>query len=95
MRTVTFVVGSDVFVEIRASGPCSSITIMEDPSVTGWPTTDFFLKGTNEAYDDVVRRLAGTSFKFVAVEDGKYRAGALVGYVKAVSGETTFQHIEQ
>jgi hypothetical protein len=71
------------------SSNASQITVGEDPSVAGWPTTDFLVaKPTNTS---VPRRVSvGSTYTFLALNNGKFAAGQVVGYIETVSGTTTF-----
>jgi hypothetical protein len=87
-NTQHITVGSSQFTQIVAQTQCGEITVGEDPSVNGWPTTDFLVAKPSAA--NAPRRVsAGGTYTFSAL-GGRFMAGAIAGYVEAVSGATTF-----
>jgi len=83
---------------ITAHTKCRQIIIQEDPSVAGWPTTDWVLSDSPSG-GSVVQRPAGTSWTFESLYDPRfperaYNVGDIVGYAATVNGTTTFQQIE-
>jgi hypothetical protein len=87
-NTQHITVGSTQFTQIVAQTQCGEITVGEDPSVSGWPTTDFLVAKPSAA--NTPRRVsAGGTYTFSAL-GGRFMAGAIAGYVEAVSGATTF-----
>ena len=96
MKTSTFTVNNIGSPEaVVATCACRTVTIGEDPSVTGWPTTDFLITG-NESGSGAIQRPAGTQWTF---EDPLlrrgFKPGDIVGYVETVTGSTTFIQVEQ
>lgn len=75
------------------------ITIGEDASIEGWPTTDYLVKGADPG-SAFMRKAAGTTFSFEfpinrwSQERPGFRPGEIVGYVQTVTGSTTFYQIE-
>lgn len=67
--------------------------LQEDPSVAGYPTTDYLIYMPTSS-DLPVRFLAGTTFMRES-DTGPFYAGQTVGYISGVSGSTTFSQIEQ
>ena len=65
------------------------VSIGEDPSISGYPTTDFLVYKMTT--DENPRRIpAGGNYTFPRTDAGSFRPGQIVGYVKAVTGSTTF-----
>lgn len=81
-------VSSGAFTQIVALSNCQGVTVGEDPSVSGFPTTDFLVArplGTSNP-----RRISGGgSYRFTSPL-GLFKKGQTVGFIKAVSGTTTF-----
>lgn len=96
MKTSTFVANDLLSPEaVVCTVACRSITIGEDPSVTGWPTTDYNIYGKDPG-STAVRRPAGTQFTFEKESrQSAFSPGMIVGYVETVTGSTTFLKIEQ
>ena len=90
-KTFTFSV-STTATPIVTQTATSSVVIQEDPSVANWPTTDFLLQMPTNT-DPAIRRTQGTSFE-IKSPVGLFQKGATVGYVKTVTGTTTFQQYE-
>jgi len=75
--------------DIVAGSYARKITLREDASVAGCPTTDFIIRcpdGTNMP----IQRLIGTSFELT----GNFHPGQVLGTI-AVVVATTFQQIEE
>jgi hypothetical protein len=72
---------------------CRSITVKEDPSVSGWPTVDYKVTGA-VAGSTPIQCPAGTEYTFEATYMQCFAPGEIVGYVETVSGSTTFQQRE-
>jgi hypothetical protein len=86
--TQQITVGSSDFTEVVAQTNCGEVTVGEDPSVIGWPTTDFLVSKARPG--NTPRRVsAGGTYTFSAL-GGRFDVGAIVGYVEAVSGATSF-----
>jgi hypothetical protein len=96
MHTHTFTVNNLSSPEqIIARTGCRRITVGEDPSVAGWPTTDFKITGKVPG-STVIQRPAGTTFTFERNDDqASFGAGDLVAYIETVDGSTTFLQTEQ
>jgi hypothetical protein len=86
-------VNSSSYIEIKATVPAKRIRIKEDPSVSNWPTTDYLIKGDSPSSAEI-RVPAGSGF---AILDSHVvcNVGQTVGYIKSVTGTTTFQMIEE
>jgi hypothetical protein len=69
-----------------------TVIIGEDPSVAGYPTTDYSVMAPTQA-DDAVRFLAGTKVVFECPR-AFWPAGQVIAYVTPITGSTTFQQIE-
>lgn len=73
---------------------CRTIVIGEDPSVAGWPTTDFRIKGAVPG-SSFIQRPAGTMYQFQRISgQAAFSPGDIVGYVDVVTGSTTFFQAE-
>lgn len=97
MKTTTFTVNDLGDPEpVIATVPCSRIVIGEDPSVADWPLVDYQILGD---YQDsiYIQKPAGTSFEFraPAIKNNMFKIGDIAGYVKTVSGSSTFYRIEE
>jgi len=95
-KTSTFTVNAVGDPEpVIATIPCKQISVVEDQSVTDWPTLDYRVKGT-EVGSVMVQKPAGTVFTFLcAANEPYFQIGQIVGYIETVSGSTTFQKVEQ
>lgn len=83
-------VGSSTPVAVTADNQGDAIiTIREDPSVSGWPTTDFLVSIPTSGQQQI-RFRAGQSKSFGGLGT-RYNAGQTVAYVQTVTGTTTFQ----
>lgn len=61
--------------------------VVENPGVTGWPTTDLLIFKPDQL-DTSVRWPAGMNYEFT--QPGLYQVnGARVGWVQTVTGSTT------
>lgn len=69
------------------------VEIQEDPSVTGWPTTDFLIYAPT-ASDTAVRYAAGATYVREA-KSGPFYSGQIIGYISGVSGSSTFAQVEE
>jgi hypothetical protein len=96
IKTSTFTVNDIGDPEpVIVSIDCKQVMIGEDPSVSGWPTTDYQVKGI-EASSDWIQCAAGTKFIFQStVNAPPFSANQVVGYVQTISGSTTFLKAEQ
>lgn len=77
---------------VIAQSYCRHIRITENRGVSGWPTSDFLISkplATNVA----VRIEAGAQYTFTSMESS-YGPGTVVGYIKMVTGSTTFDQDE-
>lgn len=71
------------------------IEVTEDPSVAGYPTTDYLVYAPTSS-DLPVRMLAGTTFVFrQEAASAPYSLGQIVGYISGVSNSTTMSQVEQ
>jgi len=92
VTTKTITVTDAAWVAVTATTDTRRISVQEDPSVANWPTTDYLVaKPLSSSVQ--IRKLAGAKYVF---ERGEYmhRAGSVAGYVKTVSGTTTFAQDE-
>ena len=88
-KTMT-VADSGLGTPVVAVTDCKRITVGEDPSVVGWPTTDYQVYKPD--YNSTPRQIPiGQTYTF---EGPRYWAGQTVGYIKAVTGSTTFYQDE-
>jgi hypothetical protein len=76
---------------IITNGPCKIIVVCEDPGVASWPTTDFLIKKGNSS--QYVRIKAGSTYTFSS-GPSFFPVGTTVGFIKTVSGSTTFDQDE-
>lgn len=90
-KTTTYSVGSSA-VAVTTNIATKTVTIAEDASVASWPTTDFKILAPTSG-DTAIQRPQGTGYTFVC-PTAFWPAGTVVGYVKAVTGTTTFQQYE-
>lgn len=74
--------------EIVAQTQCNRIAVGEDPSVSGWPTSNFLVMKPAPT-DDPREIPMGVSYIFERT-GGAYLPGTVVGYIQTVSGTTTF-----
>ena len=95
-NTKTFSVTNAAYVAITAVIDTHMITVQEDKSVSGWPTTDYTIKKPTAAAT-AIQRPAGSKCVFqksTKVSTGNFpyafKAGEVVGYIQTVTGTTTF-----
>jgi hypothetical protein len=89
-KTSALTVNSSGFSAITTLSNCKGVAVNEDAGVASWPTTDFLVC---QALADTPRRMkAGSAYKFETQHF--WQAGTVVGYVKAVTGSTTFAQDE-
>lgn len=93
-NTKTYSVTDAADVGVVALGFTQFIRVGEDPSVLGWPTTDFVVKKP-AADSDPIQKIAGASYTFSKRDGGFYSKGEVAGYIRTISGTTTFQHDER
>lgn len=96
MKTSLFIVNNVGDPEpIVTTIECSRVQVGEDPSITGWPTVDYRIKGV-EPNSEWVQCPAGTKFEFVRdARRPSYGVNRIIGYVETLSGSTTFLKVEQ
>jgi len=95
MKTSTLVVGSSfVAVKVLSADPVALVTVREDDSVTGWPTTSIIVAAPLST-DVAVQYAGGSAVTFPAPPLTRWAQNQIVGFVKAVTGSTTFQQVEQ
>ena len=71
---------------------CRNVRVTENRGVVGWPTSDFLIyKPDGNATP--VRIQAGSQYTFNA-PPSFFKPGQIVGYVKMVTGTTTFDQDE-
>jgi hypothetical protein len=91
--TSQITVASGAFSQIAAQSNCQDVTVGEDPSVAGFPTTDFLI--ARPLSTATPRRLTGgSSYRFTS-PIGLFKKGQIIGYVQAVRGSTTFFQDEE
>jgi len=94
MFTKTFTVNAVGDPEAVTTGSNTSrVTIAEDPSVSGWPTSDYNVMAPSSD-STAIRKAAGTMFTFKP-SFGQWPPDTIIGYVETVSGSTTFQQVEE
>jgi len=88
-KTMTVTVAEQ---DIVAGSYTKRLTIAEDPSVVGWPTTDYLIKKPDSS-STAIRRATGTSFTF----EGNYHPGQVLGRLALIAAatDTTFQQDEE
>jgi hypothetical protein len=93
-KTKTFPVTDAADLPIVASSYAREISVAEDPSVVGWPTTGFLVKKPTPQ-DQGIRRPEGASYIFHS-GGATYAPGDLAGYIRLPAGAaaTTFQQDE-
>lgn len=96
-KTKLITVSSASPTAITTATACQKVTVGEDPSVSGYPTTDFLVMKPTSS-DQARRVLSGNQYDFPGPRgpygnDG-WEQGRTVGYVKAVVGTTTFYQDE-
>lgn len=74
---------------VTAQTVCRTIEVGEDPSVAGWPTTDFKVYVPTSS-DGPRQRPAGATYAFVKPPGLFFNPGEVAGYVATVTGATTF-----
>jgi len=97
MKTSTFTVNNIGDPEaVVATVRCRTITIYEDPSVVGWPTTNYLITG-NELGSVAISKPAGTQYTFPShlLAGERIAIGVIVGYVQTETGSTTFIKVEE
>jgi hypothetical protein len=76
---------------IVCNDACKIVILSEDPGVASWPTTDFLVKkGGSSQYIRVPR---GQTYTFQS-GPSFFSAGQTIGFLKTVSGTTTFDQDE-
>lgn len=80
------------FTAITTQSFCKNVRIMENPGVTNWPTTDYLIAKPT-AGTTPVRIPAGQSYTFNSPASF-FTINQIAGYVKAVTGSTTFDQDE-
>ena len=80
---------------IVVSIQCRSVTVCEDPTVKGFPTTALRVKGIDSG-SEYVGIAPGVSFVFKRSDaQPGFTRGEIVGFVETVQGSTTIQIVEQ
>lgn len=92
MKTKTFSVTNAAFVAVTAQTITKEITIQEDASVVGFPTTNYKVAKPTSG-DTPLEKIAGSRYVF-RKGTYPYRAGDIAGYVKTLTGTTTFYQDE-
>jgi hypothetical protein len=78
---------------IQATDYCNEIRVIEDPSVSNWPTTAFKVYAPTLS-DGPIEVSAGQAFTFRPNRWTQNIAGDIVGYIECLSGSTTFQQVQ-
>lgn len=85
--------GAKVNLTIQSTRAVQRVFVIEDPSVVGWPTTDYTVFMPAAAATGI-QKLAGTGYKFEGF--GRHFANDVtIGALKTISGTTTFQVTEE
>jgi hypothetical protein len=86
-------VSSGAFTRIVALSNCQGVTIGEDPSVSGFPTTDLLI--ARPLISSNPRRISGgNSYRFTSPV-GIFKIGQTIGFIKTINGTTTCFQDEQ
>lgn len=86
-KTKQLTVSSVTPTAVVATNFCHTIAVGEDPSVVGWPTTDFaVLKPSTTDQERTIP--IGNAYHFE--RRGNWSPGQTVGYIRSLSGTTTF-----
>lgn len=96
--TNQFTVSATAPTAVIVQSDCMQVRIAENRGVSGYPTSDFLISKPLSTSPQV-RVQAGAQYTFVSnrrpmVSPSGFRAGQTVGYVRMVSGTTTFDQDE-
>jgi hypothetical protein len=80
MKTFLFSVGLQP-VPVTVTTPCTHVEIVEDPSVSGWPTVDYQVIGTVPG-SQAIQKKGGV--RFVFQRRIPWSAGDIIGFVQIV-----------
>jgi hypothetical protein len=80
---------------VTALSVCRRIVVQEDPSVTGWPTSAYFVYAPTNA-DSAKQRDAGQEQFFEKPHGQFFVVGEIAGYIELVvgGGSTSFNQFE-
>ena len=80
---------------VTALTVCRRIVVQEDPSVVGWPTSDY-LVSVPLSTDGPKQKSAGTEFPFEKPSRLFFNPGEIAGYIELVNGggATSFSQFE-
>jgi hypothetical protein len=86
--TTLLTVTDTVAVAIIANTACGVVTVREDSSVAGWPSTDFQIRrpasgSTANQYP------TGTTYAFTSPAGNRWAAGQIVGYIQLPASGST------
>jgi hypothetical protein len=102
MKVTQLIVGSvtPVAIIIQSRGPISKLTLGENRSVGGWPTTSWRFCDVNWNDASASSMLAGTLKEFgiggAAIHNtGTYSPDQTIAYLLTDAGTTTFDQIEE
>jgi len=88
--TTLITVSDTQYTAVIARSCCHDVIVGEDPSVVNWPTTNFYV-AKPEPTNSPRQIPVGQSYAFSHKFDRKpYSPGDIAGYIKCVSGTTTF-----
>lgn len=90
-KSTAITVNSTAYTAVIPTQATTKITLNEDLGVSGWPTTDFYV--VRFLTDTPKRIAAGMTYDFDV--SGFWHAGETAGYIKTVTGSTTFVQDEQ
>jgi hypothetical protein len=91
--TSLITVSSAGFTRLVTVSDCQKVTIGEDPSISGWPTTDYLI--ARPLITSQPRRVTGGNVYPFTPPYGMFKPGQTIGFVKATTGTTTFFQDEQ
>jgi hypothetical protein len=92
MYSAQITVSDSADTAVVTNSVCGKVNVYEDPGVSGWPNSDYLVRSPDESV--YVRKAAGTSFEFKSGSE-PYKKGETLGYVKMVTGTTTFDQFEE
>ncbi len=91
-KTSQITVSNTQFTAVVTHEQCKKVRITENRAVVGYPTSDFLI-AKPDTTDTPVQVQAGAQYEFLSGDD-YFGKAAVIGYVKMVSGTTTFDQDE-
>lgn len=82
-----------VAITIQQGSPTQNVIIIEDGTVSGWPTTRWQYSGPVWSPSNATVKQAGQSQEF-ASPPIPWKYGQTIGYILALDGASTFDQIE-